>query len=177
MVLPKKISRCLEKGCEVVGICGGYQMLGKLIHDPYEIESVDGRLSGLGYLEIETVIERDKNLTRKSGVHQLSGKKIFGYEIHHGISSIAGQPVLCFDDGTSCGQMERSEKIWGCYLHGIFDSDDFRRWFIDNLRLRTGLHPVGKILAPYNLEIAFDRLAACVRENVDMDAIYRLLKL
>lgn len=173
----EKIGQCLEKGCEVIGICGGYQMLGKLIHDPYEIESVDGQLSGLGYLEMETVIEREKNLIRKSGIHQLSGKKIFGYEIHHGISSLTGQPVLRFDDGTSCGQMERSEKIWGCYLHGIFDSDDFRRWFIDSLRRKAGLQPVGKILAPYNLEFAFDRLAACIRENVDMDAFYRLLKL
>ncbi len=173
----EKIGQCLEKGSEIIGICGGYQMLGKLIHDPYEIESVDGQLSGLGYLEMETVIERDKNLTRKSGVHQLSGKKIFGYEIHHGISSITGKPVLRFDDGTSCGQMEHSEKIWGCYLHGIFDSDEFRRWFIDNLRQRAGLQPAGEILAPYNLEIGFDRLAACVRENVDMDALYRLLKI
>ena len=173
----EKIGKSLAIGCEIVGICGGYQMLGKIIHDPYEIESVDGRLNGLGYLEIETVIEREKNLTRKTGTHQLSGKKIFGYEIHHGISSIAGQPVLQFNDGTSCGQMERSEKIWGCYLHGIFDSDDFRRWFIDKLRVRAGLAPVGEILAPYNLEIAFDRLAASVRENVDMDAIYRLLKI
>ncbi len=73
--------------------------------------------------------------------------------------------------------MERSEKIWGCYLHGLFDSDDFRRWFIDKLRVRAGLSPVGEILAPYNLEIAFDRLAATVRENVDMDSIYRLLKM
>ncbi len=173
----EKIGKCLEKGSEIIGICGGYQMLGKLIHDPYEIESVDGQLSGLGYLEMETVIERDKNLTRKSGIHQLSGKKIFGYEIHHGITSITGKPVLRFDDGTSCGQMERNEKIWGCYLHGIFDSDEFRRWFIDNLRQRAGMQPAGEILAPYNLEIGFDRLAACVRENVDMDALYRLLKI
>jgi adenosylcobyric acid synthase len=85
--------------------------------------------------------------------------------------------VLRFDDGTFCGQMERSERIWGCYLHGLFDGDEFRRWFIDNLRQRVGLQPVCEILAPYDLEIAFDRLAACVRENVDMDGLYRLLKL
>ncbi len=144
---------------------------------PMKSNPVDGQLSGLGYLDMETVIELDKNLTRKSGVHQLSGKKIFGYEIHHGISSMAQIPVLRFDDGTFCGQMERSGKIWGCYLHGIFDSDEFRRWFIDRLRERAGLQPVGEILAPYNLEIAFDRLAACVRENIDMDALYRLLKI
>lgn len=171
------IGQCLENGCEIVGICGGYQMLGKAINDPYEIESVDGQLSGLGYLDMETVIELDKNLTRKSGVHKLSGKKIFGYEIHHGVSSMAQFPVLQFDDGTICGQMERSERIWGCYLHGLFDSDEFRRWFIDNLRQRAGLQPVGDIVAPYNLEIAFDRLAASVRESIDMDAFYRLLNI
>jgi cobyric acid synthase CobQ/L-threonine-O-3-phosphate decarboxylase len=173
----EKITHCLEDGCEVIGICGGYQMLGKVIRDPYEIESTDGMLSGLGYLDMETVIEQRKNLTRKSGIHQLSGKKIFGYEIHHGISSVTQAPVLHFDDGTICGQMERSERIWGCYLHGLFDSDHFRRWFIDKLRQRAGIQPVGKIIAPYNLEIAFDRLAACVRKNVDMDALYRLLKI
>ena len=173
----ERIDKCLLDGCEIVGICGGYQMLGKVISDPYKIESADGQLPGLGYLEMETVIEQDKNLTRKSGIHQLSGKKVFGYEIHHGISSMSEFPVLRFNDGTLCGQMERSEKIWGCYLHGIFESDEFRRWFIDNLRQRSGLQPVGEILAPYNLEIAFDRLADCVRENVDMEALYRLLKI
>ena len=86
-------------------------------------------------------------------------------------------PVLKFDDGTFCGQMERSERIWGCYLHGLFDSDEFRRWFIDNLRQKAGLQPVGNILAPYNLELAFDRLAASVRESVDMDVFYRLLNI
>ncbi len=173
----EKIDKCLLNGCEIVGICGGYQMLGKVISDPYKIESADGQLPGLGYLEMETVIEQDKNLTRKSGIHQLSGKKVFGYEIHHGISSMSEFPVLRFNDGTLCGQMERTEKIWGCYLHGIFESDEFRRWFIDGLRQRSGLQPVGEILAPYNLEIAFDRLADCVRKNIDMDALYRLLKI
>jgi len=173
----ERIGRCLDEGCEVVGICGGYQMLGQAIMDPYSIESTNGQLSGLGYLEMETIIERDKNLTRKEGIHQPSGKRILGYEIHHGISSRAEMPLLRFDDGTSCGRMENEERVWGCYLHGIFDSDDFRRWFIDRLRRRTGLNPVGEILAPYNLEIAFDRLAQCVRESIDMDAIYRLLKL
>lgn len=173
----ERIDRCLENGCEIVGICGGYQMLGRVISDPHAIESNDGQLNGLGYLDMETVIELDKNLTRKSGIHQRSGQQVFGYEIHHGISSATQFPLLRFEDGTFCGRMERSEKIWGCYLHGIFDSDEFRRWFIDRLRLNAGLQPVGEIVAPYNLELAFDRLANCVRQNVDMDALYALLKL
>ena len=171
------ISRCLEEGCEIVGICGGYQMLGRVINDPYEIESGDGQITGLGYLDMETTIERDKNLTRRSGRHALSGRRIFGYEIHHGVSSPTGSPVVNFDDGTTCGIMGRDENIWGCYLHGIFDSDDFRRWFIDRLRLRAGLAPVEKILAPYDLEGAFDRLADTVRQNVDVEGLYRLMEM
>lgn len=173
----EKINILLEKGCEIIGVCGGYQMLGKVIHDPHQIESSDGQISGLGYLDMETVIEQDKQLTRKKGVHEISGQKIFGYEIHHGISSVADNPVLHFDDGTSCGRMARTGNIWGCYLHGIFDSDGFRRWFIDRLRMKVGLQPLDKIVAPYNLEMAFDRLADCVRKNVDMDYIYQLLRI
>ena len=126
---------------------------------------------------METVIERDKRLTRKTGVHTLSGKAVFGYEIHHGISSIAAEPLLSFADGTTCGLAGQGGHVWGSYLHGIFDGDEFRRWFLDRLRVAAGLQPVGRILAPYNLEAAFDNLADTVRQNIDMDQIYRLLKI
>ncbi len=173
----EKIARCRDDGCEIVGICGGYQMLGTAIQDPYGIESTDGQVAGLGYLPMDTVIERDKRLTRKAGVHHLSGKRVNGYEIHHGISSVAAEPLLRFDDATTCGSANRGGKIWGCYLHGVFDNDEFRRWFIDRLRKAAGLAPVGKIVAPYDLEGAFARLADQVRSCVDMDFIYRLLRL
>ena len=172
-----KLAECRDKGCEIVGICGGYQMLGRVIKDPYSIESTDGEVDGLGYLPMETVIEQDKQLTRKTGVHHISGKKVFGYEIHHGISSIPVDPLLTFSDGTECGLSVQNGKIWGSYLHGIFDSDEFRRWFLDRLRTAAGLQPIGKILSPYDLESAFDRLAVQVRQGVDMNALYRLLKI
>ncbi len=173
----EKLARCRDDGCEIVGICGGYQMLGTAIQDPYGIESTDGQTAGLGYLPMDTVIERDKRLTRKSGVHRLSGKPVVGYEIHHGISTAAAEPLLRFDDATTCGSAGQGGKIWGCYLHGVFDGDEFRRWFIDRLRSAAGLSPVGKIVAPYDLEGAFTRLAEQVRNCVDMDFIYRLLRL
>ena len=96
------IEENVQQGCELVGICGGYQMLGRIIHDPYGIESNDGSLQGLDFLEMETVIEKEKNLVRKSGVHLASGKEVSGYEIHHGISSKIGEPVVQFTDGSSC---------------------------------------------------------------------------
>ncbi len=166
-----------EAGCEIVGICGGYMMLGETIEDPHEIESAAGQIAGLNLLNMTTVIRKSKQLTRVNGVHKVSGSRIFGYEIHHGISTDSDKPLFVFDDNSSCGTVDNSGRVWGCYLHGVFDSDKFRRWFIDRLRSRIGMQPVGEIIAPYDLEAAFDRLADCVRENSDIDTIYRLLGL
>jgi adenosylcobyric acid synthase len=173
----ERLAECRDQGCEIVGICGGYQMLGQAIKDPYGIESTDSQLAGLGYLPMETIIERDKSLTRKTGVHKLSGKTVFGYEIHHGISSVLADPLLSFADGTTCGLAGQGGQIWGSYLHGIFDSDEFRRWFVDKLRTSIGLPAIGRILAPYDLEGAFERLADQVRRSVDMEYLYGLLKI
>ncbi len=173
----RAISEAVAAGCELVGICGGYQMLGTTIADPYQIESSAGSVAGLAYLPMETVIERDKNLLRKSGVHSPSGEKVVGYEIHHGLSTAGSEPLFRFDDGSGCGHATTGGQVWGSYLHGMFDSDDFRRWFIDRLRQRCGLPPVGRVLAPYSLDLAFDRLAAAVRESVDMEQVYHLLRL
>jgi len=164
-----------KNGCELVGICGGYMMLGNTINDPHEIESVVGQIQGLHFLNLETVISKSKRLTRVIGVHSSSGTRISGYEIHHGVSTEPGEPLFIFDDKSACGTADAAGQVWGCYLHGVFDSDEFRRWFIDGLRKKAGLRPVGKIIAPYDLEDAFDRLADCVRENMNIDEVYQLL--
>lgn len=171
------LAQCLARGVEIVGICGGYQMLGKKIKDPHHIESTALEIDGLGFLQMDTVIELQKQLYRKSGVHTISGEPVSGYEIHHGITSVQSKPALEFSDGSICGSYSDSGLVWGSYLHGIFDSDEFRRWFIDGLRQRKDLEPLGKIAFSYDLEHAFDRLAKCVRESVNMDQIYQLLNL
>jgi cobyric acid synthase len=165
-----------ERG-EIVGICGGFQMLGTSIDDPYHIESAGETLTGLGLLDLATVLEKDKTLTRQNGRHLASSLAVHGYEIHHG-QSRANETcdILAFSNGESGGVGNPSQSIWGTYLHGIFDADPFRRWFIDRLRQRRGLVPLKKVQAAYDLEPAFDRLAEAVRSQLDMDAIYRLLK-
>jgi adenosylcobyric acid synthase len=110
-------------------------------------------------------------------VHTESSQPVHGYEIHHGRTQSDLPPTLAFSDGTGCGASNASGQIWGSYLHGIFDSDPFRRWFINRLRQRHGLAPLSGTPAPYDLEPAFDRLAATVRESVDMSRIYQLLGL
>ena len=173
--LADKIVHLAENGCELVGVCGGYQILGKTIQDPLQIESDQGSISALGLLPIDTVLARDKTLTRKQGIHIPSGNHIHGYEIHHGLSSGITDSLLRFDDETFCGTHHSRLPIWGAYLHGIFDADHFRRWFIDNLREKKGLSRLDKIIAPYDLELAFDRLADTVRQGLDMEKVYALI--
>jgi cobyric acid synthase CobQ/L-threonine-O-3-phosphate decarboxylase len=175
--LADAIQRLAAEGCEIVGVCGGYQMLGTAIEDPLAIESDQGTMAGLGLLPMTTVLAADKRLVRQQGIHAESGQPVHGYEIHHGRSQTDLPPTLSFTDGTGCGAVDASGRIWGSYLHGIFDSDPFRRWFINRLRRRQGLAPLSGIPAPYDLEPAFDRLAATVRESVDMNRIYQLLGL
>ncbi len=110
-------------------------------------------------------------------MHLPSALEVSGYEIHHGVSSGSLPAALRFEDGCCCGAIGADGRIWGSYLHGIFDEDLFRRWFIDDLRKGRGLEATGIVLAPYNLEAAFDRLAARVRQSLDMERIYALLRL
>ena len=171
----------LELACagrtEIVGICGGYQMLGRRIEDPHRIESEGKPVEALGLLALSTVMAPEKTLRRVASRHAESGLALQGYEIHHGRSACDASlmPLVTREDGevigVGCG------LVWGSYLHGIFDADPFRRWFVDRLRARRGLAKLGRVVAVYDLQEAFDRLAAVVRERLDMKHIYRLLKL
>ncbi len=166
-----------NKHTEIVGICGGFQILGRTIHDPYALESAGKEIAGLGLLDITTTLEKDKTLTRQTSIHIDSGEEVHGYEIHHGRTSSRHKGVLRLSDGAIAGESSKNNRIWGSYLHGIFDADPFRRWFIDRLRKRCGLKPVERIVSHYDLEPAFDRLAETVRKKLDMDKIYELLEI
>lgn len=180
--LGEKITKSAGQGREIVGICGGFQMLGRVVTDPFGLEGEPGsNIKGLGLLELTTELAADKTLTRRQGIHTPSGAPVHGYEIHHGLSRGTGtgkeKAVLEFSDGGSCGCADREGRIWGCYLHGIFDSDSFRRSFINKLRKGRGLPPYSGRAIKYDLEPALDRLAAVLRQHLDMDAVYKLLGL
>jgi cobyric acid synthase len=175
--LGSAIVRCADHGTAVVGICGGFQMLGRVVLDSHGLEGAPGgRVAGLGLLEMDTGLAAEKRLIQRQGIHVPSGQPVHGYEIHHGRSSETGN-VLEFSDGTTCGAVDRSGKVWGCYLHGIFDSDAYRRWFINGLRREKGLSDFRGQTSCYDLEPALDRLAAVLRQHLDMDRIYALLEL
>lgn len=167
----------VSRGGLVVGICGGYQMLGRQLNDPHKIETNDGTIIGLALLEIDTVLAPEKTLTRRNGKHIESGCTITGYEIHHGLSESNSNPVLRFENGETCGSTNHDGTIWGAYLHGIFDEDNFRRWFIDSLRLKKNLEPLGSDGAAYNIDKSIDELADLVRSRLDIQAIYALMNI
>jgi cobyric acid synthase CobQ/L-threonine-O-3-phosphate decarboxylase len=177
--LAEKILQLAEKdSCEIVGICGGFQILGRKINDPHRIESDGKALDGLGLLPLETVLARQKTTIQIRTRHLPSGHKLVGYEIHHGqTNSVDMEPIANNSEGEMIGGSVADGRIWGTYLHGVFDADDFRRWFIDRLRTRRGWATDGKIRACYDLEPAFDRLADCVREALDMKVVYRSIGL
>jgi cobyric acid synthase CobQ len=168
-----------ENTSEIVGLCGGYQMLGRTISDPHGLESSTEKMQGLGLLPMHTVMEEDKTLTLRQGVHCASGLPVHGYEIHHGRSRAdGGRPVLRLGGDDRGLELENGHAlVWGAYLHGLFDADEFRRWFIDRLRQRMGLPPLGRIQVRYDLEPALDRLADIVRENLDVKRLKQELGL
>jgi cobyric acid synthase len=133
-------------------------------------------VGGLGLLPLHTTMALGKTLTRAGAKHLPSGLPLRGYEIHHGQTDcLRAQPVVRREDGEVLGAGLPGGLVWGTYLHGTFDTDEFRRWFVDRLRVRKGLKPLGQIAARYDLEPALDRLADVVRHSVKMDAIYKLL--
>jgi len=181
---------------EIVGICGGFQMIGSEIEDPDCVETRSGRATGLGLLDIRTVMKDEKTLLRVTARHAPSGLTVQGYEIHHGQTqsssshsplpiphSVLGTPrspllaAFVRSDGESIGLARAEGRVWGTYLHGVFDADEFRRWFINRIREHRGLAPLVGITSVYDIEPALDQLAGVVRKALRIDEIYRLIGL
>lgn len=190
----KAILKHRRRGGFLVGICGGYQMLGRRISDPFKIETNRRNITGLGMLNVETTIEREKVTSQVSakvfekGYFQWRPGEIIGYEIHMGRTKRGNNTPPTFsifrkgDRNVHIGDGAISEdgKVWGTYIHGIFDNDKFRRGFINDLRKRRGLSPLsrGDILHYHQLKKeGFDNLERGLRENLNMDLIHRILNL
>lgn len=120
------ILRHLRYGGKLIGICGGYQMLGALIHDPHGVEGHPGTSQGLGLLEMQTTLSHEKQLKHVSGRLLMTDAEVKGYEIHAGISQ--GQallnPLMKLESGDMEGSMSEDQQILGTYLHGVFDSTE-----------------------------------------------------
>jgi adenosylcobyric acid synthase len=173
-----------QKGGAVVGICGGYQMLGEVIHDPSHVESKLESVPGLGLLPVETVFAGDKATHRASAqvkngtgwIAKLAGQTVSGYEIHMGrtrstspfleIMERNGQAVRVLD-----GAASKDGRIWGCYVHGLFANANLRRAWLADLgwigdRASESANPFAASLA---------RLADTLEESLDMKLLERII--
>jgi adenosylcobyric acid synthase len=195
------IRKAHARGIQVIGICGGYQMLGRSLHDPSAIESPRRVMRGLGLLDVATVFEPRKITAQVEAVWTEGGKRgmserlsldasafstpLRGYEIHMGVSkgdiglfqvsrraSAEEVEAVPVPDGSLNG------VCWGTYLHGIFDNDFFRRALIDSLRTRKGMQPLRQVLRYGEAkEQALDRLAGFFSSNLDWNLLDRILSL
>lgn len=167
------ILQAVRNGRTVVGVCGGYQMLGTSLADPDGIEGSVPALPGLGLLPVHTVLTPVKTTLQRSFHFQDSATVCQGYEIHMGVSTAeAPRPLNHFTDGTPEGYCAH-ERCWGTYLHGIFDNmpviESLLQPYLDN-GSSMPLDPVAR------KEAAYDRLAAHLRQHVDLEQVYRTLR-
>jgi adenosylcobyric acid synthase len=156
-----------RRGGRVLGLCGGYQMLGRVIADPEGIEGHAGSVAGLGLLDVETVIGGDKATDTVRGRHVATGSPVAGYEIHLGRTSgpDCARPFLDLD-GRADGARSVDGRVAGSYVHGIFAEDGFRRVFLNEFGARTSE-------ASYDaqVEATLDALAEHLEQHVDVDAL------
>jgi len=160
------IAAHIRRGGHVMGLCGGYQMLGKTISDPDGVEGLAGKVDGLGHLDVHTVLEPIKNLSLRQGTHLESGAELSGYEIHMGRTTgpDCAHPWLRFGADED-GAASRSGRVSGCYLHGIFASDAFRSAYL------AALGAPSSVLFEDQVEETLDALAAHIESYFDLDAL------
>lgn len=160
----------VRRGGHVLGICGGYQMLGASVADPEGIEGPAGVTAGLGLLEVETVMTPDKRLERVQAVEAGSGLPVEGYEIHIGRTQGAdcARP-FAFVDGRAEGAMSADGRIVGSYLHGLFAADDFRAGFL----ARLGIAAAPRRHAA-EVEAALEALADHMEAHLDVPGLLRV---
>ena len=179
------IVRFARAGGTVVGVCGGYQMLGETVRDPSGVESQVEEAAGLGLLPVSTVLSEQKQTAQSQGricaasgwLSALDGQTLSGYEIHAG-ETAAERPeavVWMSADGRPIGVRNGEGNVLGTYLHGLFDDGSLFSALAAHLKPTAGEKREAEDFAAFR-EREFDRVAAAVRASLDMEAVYRILR-
>lgn len=159
-----------RRGGHVLGLCGGYQMLGKSVADPEGIEGAAGETQGLGLLDVATLMTPHKSLTRVEAVHVRTGEAVQGYEIHIGESKGPDRArPFTLVGGTPEGAMSNDGRVQGTYLHGLFASDGFRRAFLARLGITASEQRYGA-----SVQDALNALADHIEAHLDVEGLLRL---
>ncbi len=189
--LEASILKCAAKDTVIWGICGGYQMLGEMLFDPYNVEH-GGELKGMGLLPTKTVFENQKTRTRVSGKFEnissnltaLSNIPFEGYEIHMGKTTLADNAKSLLSIDKILNSSENShldgavkENVFGSYIHGIFDREEVSKAVVESLCKKKGIEYDN--IKTFDIvsykESQYDLLADMVRKNLDMNQIYKIL--
>lgn len=189
-----EILKRAHAGTVVFGICGGYQMLGTKLSDPFGVEE-GGDVAGIGLLDVETIFAEKKRTIQVEGYFNnvqgifkaLSGSQFHGYEIHSGVTNFAissslstMKPIYEEGDVVPEGSQNITEEmnVYGSYVHGIFDGDGIAKSIVDALLAKKGMRPeeVHTISFSEYKQKQYDILAEQVRKNLDMKKIYEILK-
>ncbi len=180
--IKETLKKVLERGGEIIGICGGFQMLGEIIKDPQAVESTKKEVKTLGLLEVETIFSPEKITTqvRAESLKNKNYKNLWGYEIHmgrtYGNLNLFKIKRLATGEETLDGSVK--ENVWGTYLHGLFFNDTFRRDILNKHRIKKGFPPLE---FTYSYEDFFnaqiDYLAQLVENSLEIEKIFKLLQL
>jgi adenosylcobyric acid synthase len=166
------LAAALRRGARVLGLCGGYQMLGREIADPDGIEGKPGSVPGLGLLDILTVMTADKRVTETVAFHPASGTQVKGYEIHLGRSDGPDRDRPMFTvEGQPEGAIRADGRVMGSYLHGMFTEDAFRQAFLAGIGATAGNASYGA-----GVEETLDALACHLAAHVDCDRLVALAR-
>jgi adenosylcobyric acid synthase len=161
-----------RRGGHVLGLCGGYQMLGRNVADPEGIEGPSGETPGLGLLDVTTVMTPQKTLTRVTASHAATGRPIDGYEIHIGrTEGVDCARPFAMLDGAPEGAVSADGHVHGSYLHGMFTSDAFRKAFLAQLDIPATEQPYRT-----NIESTLDALAEHIEAHLDVDGLFALAR-
>lgn len=191
--LGEKILAHAKAGKAVIGICGGYQMLGEVIRDPQHTESQNDEVAGLGLLGMETVFASEKLTSQVVAQCQdlhfmsqsISADNLQGYEIHMGHTAFTREAdkhpfTVCQRRGKSCASQEGTANaagnVFGTYIHGVFDNDVFRRSVLNALRHSKGLEALANtrnVMA--EKQQAYEHLADVVENALDMEKLYQIM--
>ncbi|MBT9316547.1 cobyric acid synthase CobQ [Leptothoe spongobia] len=181
--MAEAIQNYAAAGGTVLGICGGFQLMGQMLADPEGLEGQEGRFRGLSILPLRTVITQNKVARQRSvsSKYPQEGLPVNGYEIHHGRTQLVmtpegGEPGPKFQpifDDRSLGIVDETESLWGTYLHGIFDNGPWRRAWLNRLRQQRGLGSLPTGIANYReqRDAMLNDLANTVEQYINLDPI------
>jgi len=161
-----------QRGGAIIGICGGFQMLGRVIRDPDGIEGAGGQVTGLGLLEIETVMRPDKVVRNVLAHDRRFGAEVQAYEIHLGVShgaDCAHAPFVV--EGHPCGAATADGRIWGTYLHGLFANGHWRKKYFEHLGVCSQGRDQGVMI-----DYALDNIANLLEETLETDRLFALAR-